>query len=106
MAMQRKAFEMQFLQDRTAVEGTVTPAPVTPTFQFQEKLFCGPFGAFGQCEFYPAWSAEQMKSPGLLHIHNMQIQMALETQWWNSLYLQAYCYSKAGGLRLLKVSRL
>jgi hypothetical protein len=87
--MQHKRWLLQMLQDHTDAD-SLAAGTVTPTFQWQEKLFMGPFGAFQQCESYPAWSCESQKSPGLLHIHNMQLQFAMEERWWNSMYLQTH----------------
>ena len=90
---QYKKWKMMLTQDDTA-EAT---AQQTAVFQFREPLFMGPFGAFGMCESFPAWSSEGMKSPGLLHVHNMQLQLSLEDNWQNGLFLPVYQYAKASG---------
>ena len=99
-AKQYSDWKLQMTQDHSQVDGVAAltnGALTTPTFQFQESLFIGPFGAFQQCESFPAWSSESQKSPGLLHVHNMQLQFALEDNWQNSLYLQCYNYTRADG---------
>ena len=90
---QYKRWVMQHMQDHTDTDAAFA-GNVTPTFQFQEKLFIGPFGAFQQCESYPAWSCESQKSPGLLHVHNLQLQLAMEDNWWRNLYLAVYNFTK------------
>ena len=87
---QYKRWKMQMTQDDTEDAG----ATQTATFQFREPLFLGPFGAFGMCQSFPAWSSEGMKSPGLLHVHNMQLQFSLEDNWQNALFLPLYQYSQ------------
>ena len=91
-AKQYQAWKAQMCQDGTAAAAAATK---TAAFQIREKLFMGPFGAFSKCESFPAWSSEGQKSPGLLHVHNMQIQLALEDNWQNALFLPAYMYNKA-----------
>ena len=59
-------------------------------FIIREPLFCGPFGAFLQAERFPAWSCESKKSPGLLHVHNCQLQFALEDNFQRALFLAVY----------------
>ena len=93
-AKQHHDWVMQMTGDHANADGVQAPANVTPTFQFRESLFIGPFGAFQQCESFPAWSSESQKSPGLLHVHNMQLQFALEDNWQNNLYLGIYNIAK------------
>ena len=86
-AMQRKRWVDQFMQDKHTTTGAFQGTQ-TPTFQFVEKLYIGPFGGLQQAESFPAWSAESAKSPGLLHVHNMQLSLAMENNWWRNLYLE------------------
>ena len=92
---QYRKWKNQQLQDKTQVRHQST---TTAKFCWREPLFCGVFGAFSQCEAFPAWSCESQKSSGLLHVHNMQLSCALEENWWRSLYLQTKCHAKAGGM--------
>ena len=85
-AMQRKRWVDMFMQDKTQNNGEFAGTQ-TPAFQFVEKLYIGPFGGLQQAESFPAWSAESAKSPGLLHVHNMQLSLAMENNWWHNLYL-------------------
>ena len=85
--MQNEKWVAQFMQDKADVDGQVAGSATTPTFQFKEKLYMGAFGAFQQAESFPAWSVEGAKSPGLLHVHNLQLSFAMEDQWWNSMFL-------------------
>ena len=87
-AMQHKRWVNQFMQDKKNTTADVNGSPETPTFQFVEKLYIGPFGGLQQAQSFPAWSAESAKSPGLLHVHNLQISFAMENDWWRDLYLQ------------------
>ncbi len=73
-AKQYKAWKAQILQDGNANQ----TASQTVKFAMREPLFMGPFGAFRNCDSFPAWSSEGQKSPGLLHVHNMQLQLAME----------------------------
>ena len=59
----------------------------TKNMIFREPLFLGPFSAFQGANAFPAWSAEAQKSPGLLHLHTMQLQLAMEDGWGKQLYL-------------------
>ena len=81
---QYRKWRNQWLQDKSVIQGAGT---TTPKFCWREPLYCGVFGAFTQCEAFPAWSSEAQKSSGLLHVHNMQISCAMEENWWRSLYL-------------------
>ena len=83
-ALQLAKWKNQMLQDRAEEK---QDKDETPRFIFREPLYCGVFGAFSSAESFPAWSAESQKPAGLLHVHNMQIQCAMEEGWWRSLYL-------------------
>lgn len=91
---QYRKWKNQYLQDKQDVRKQGT---TTPKFCWREPLFCGVFGAFSQCEQFPAWSCESQKSSGLLHCHNLQLSCAMEENWWRSLYLQTKCYAKNDG---------
>ena len=94
-AMQHKAFLNKMLQDK-GVDGVAVAANNDlPVMQWSEKLYLGPFGAFQQADMYPSWSVESQKSPGLLHVHNMQLSLALEDKWWNNMFLQSCTYDAA-----------
>ena len=84
---QYRAWQQQMTQDESEAFNNAATSKV---FQFREPLFIGPFGAFGMAQSFPAWSSEGMKSPGLLHVHNMQIQLALEDNWQNALFLPVF----------------
>ena len=86
-AMQRERWLKQFTQDMATSTSARFNGTQTPTFQFVEKLYMGPFGGLQQAQSFPAWSAESAKSPGLLHVHNMQLSLAMENNWWRNLYL-------------------
>ena len=92
-AKQFKAWKQQMCADgiNQGAGGTNTNV-----FQIREKLFMGPFGAFGKCDSFPAWSSEGQKSPGLLHVHNMQLQLALEDNWQNALFLPVQMENTTG----------
>ena len=92
---QYRKWKNQMLQDKSVIRQQGT---TTPKLCWREPLYCGVFGAFTQCEAFPAWSCEKNKSSGLLHVHNMQINCAMEENWWRSLYLQTYCFAKASGM--------
>ena len=64
---------------------------------FREPLFLGPFSAFQGANAFPAWSAEAQKSPGLLHMHTMQLQLAMEDGWEKQLYLAVTNAAAADG---------
>jgi len=84
-ALQYKKWKNAMLDDKRS---DVFNHTTTPIFAFREPLYCGVFGAFSNCESFPAWSSESQKSSGILHCHNLQLQMSLEENWWRSLYLQ------------------
>ena len=94
-AMQRKRWVNQFIQDKNTLSGEFAGTE-TPTFQFVEKLYIGPFGGLQQAQSFPAWSAESAKSPGLLHVHNMQLSFAMENNWWRNLYLATSNHAVGG----------
>ena len=89
-AKQYKAWKAQILQDGNANQ----TASQTVKFAMREPLFMGPFGAFRNCDSFPAWSSEGQKSPGLLHVHNMQLQLAMEERWQNALFLAVKSYAQ------------
>ena len=86
-AKQYDAWKQQLTQDGSAAVQNVA---TTARYQVREPLFMGPFGAFAQCEEFPAWSCEGQKSAGILHMHNFSLQLALEENWWKALYLPIY----------------
>ena len=59
----------------------------SPNMLFREPLYMGPFSAFQGADSFPAWSCEGQKSPGLLHVHTLQLQLAMEDGWEKQLYL-------------------
>ena len=67
----------------------------SPQMLFREPLYLGPFSAFQGSDSFPAWSCEGQKSAGLLHVHTMQLQLAMEDGWQKQLYL-AVTNSSAG----------
>ena len=87
---QAKSWQRQMTQDDSKTSEDLGDKKVTYKFQIREPLFIGPFGAFSFAQSFPAWSSEGMKSPGLLHVHNMQLQLALEDNWQNALFLPVY----------------
>jgi hypothetical protein len=95
--LQYQRWKAQMLQDNSGTTDGFT-GTTTPIFQFREPLYVGCFGAFQNCESFPAWSCEQQKSAGILHCHNLQIQCAMEENWERSLYLGVQCYTKTGGM--------
>ncbi len=97
-ALQYKRWKNQMLQDKTLVSQAHPSGNDAAMFTFREPLYSGVFGAFSNSESFPAWSCEQRKSAGLLHCHNLQLQCAMEENWWRSLYLQTRCYTKTGGM--------
>ena len=88
--MQHDRWLAQMGQDKTIDDYSGT---TTPKFQFCEKLYLGPFGAFNEAESFPSWSVEGSKSSGLLHVHNMQLSFAMEDKWWNSMFLTSSNYA-------------
>ena len=97
-ALQYKRWKNQMLQDKTLVRQQHATGNDRAVFTFREPLYSGVFGAFSNSESFPAWSCEQRKSAGLLHCHNLQLQCAMEENWWRSLYLQTKCYAKTGAM--------
>lgn len=82
--MQHDKWMQYMLQD-----GSVNSlAGQPPPWVHREPLFIGPFSAFQACDSFPAWSCEGQKSPGLLHMHSLQLQLAMEDNWWRNMYLQ------------------
>ncbi len=76
---------------------TATGVTETKHMVFREPLFLGPFSAFQGANSFPAWSAEAQKSPGMLHMHTMQLQLAMEDGWEKQLYLAITNLAAAGG---------
>ena len=70
-------------------------ADKSPQMLFREPLYMGPFSAFQGSDSFPAWSCEGQKSAGLLHVHTLQLQLAMEDGWEKQLYL-AVTNSSAG----------
>ena len=97
-AMQRQKFINAMLEDKKGASGQYENDDMTKTavISFREPLYCGPFGAFQNMDSFPHWSAEGSKTPAILHAHTMQLQFALEENWWRSLYLGSYMHSPAG----------
>ena len=105
-AMQHKRWLNQMTQDKADKSGAkqVAADAAGPTFQWQEPLYIGPFGAFLNAESFPSWSVEGQKSPGLLHIHNMQISLSLEDNWWRGMFLPITCTSKDSTHGMAKIT--
>ena len=105
-AMQNKRWINQMTQDKSDRSGAaqVTANTDTPTFQWEEPLYLGPFGAFQNAESFPSWSVEGQKSPGLLHVHNMQLSFALEDNWWRSMFLMIAAKNKNVGAGMAKLT--
>ena len=87
---QAAAWQRQMTQDDSKTDDNLVTKNKTYKFQIREPLFAGPFGAFNMAQSFPAWSSEGMKSPGMLHVHNMQLQFALEDNWQNALFLPVF----------------
>ena len=91
--MQHDKWMQHMLQDGS--ENVLVGQP--PHWVVREPLYIGPFSAFQACESFPAWSCEGQKSPGLLHMHSLQLQLAMEDNWWRNMYLQLTNADVGGG---------
>ena len=70
----------------------------SPQMLFREPLYLGPFSAFQGSDSFPAWSCEGQKSSGLLHVHTLQLQLAMEDGWEKQLYLGVTNLSAQDGM--------
>ena len=89
--MQVDEWKERVLQDKRFNKVEVENA--LSKWQIREPLFIGPFSAFQGADAFPAWSCEGQKSPGLLHVHSLQLQLAMEDNWWRSIWLQTCAMS-------------
>ena len=92
--MQVDQWRERILQDKNLDRVTANNTNMN-TWQVREPLFMGPFSAFQGADSFPAWSCEGQKSQGLLHVHSLQLQLAMEDNWWRSMWLQT-CAQGAG----------